>query len=114
MNLIIWHNPRCTKSRQTLALLEDRGLHPQIRRYLEDPPTTAEIRTALRALGLAPIGLMRTKETLFSDLGLGTDSPEDQLIGAMAAHPRLIERPVVFNGDKAALGRPPEAVLAIL
>lgn len=114
MTLTIWHNPRCSKSRQTLALLEARGLAPRIRRYLDDPPTRDEIHAALTALGLPAIGLIRTKEALFADLGLSRDTPEGQLIGAMAAHPRLIERPVVLSGDRAALGRPPEAVLAIL
>lgn len=114
MTLTIWHNPRCTKSRQTLALLEDRGLTPTIRRYLDDAPTGAEIRAALAALNLPAIALVRTKEALFADLGLTKDTPDDELVAAMAAHPRLIERPVVFNGDRAAIGRPPEAVEAIL
>lgn len=114
MTLILWHNPRCTKSRQTLALLEDRGLAPTIRRYLDDAPSEAEIRAALKALGLPAIGLVRTKEALFAELGLTKDSPDDALIAAMAANPRLIERPVVFSGGKAAIGRPPEAVLKLL
>ncbi|GHE05336.1 arsenate reductase [Defluviimonas sp. 20V17] len=114
MTLTIWHNPRCTKSRQTLALLEARGLTPEIRRYLDAPPTEAEIRAALKALGLPAISLLRSKESLFSDLGLTTDSSDETLIAAMAAHPRLIERPLVLHGDRAALGRPPESVLAIL
>ncbi|MDA3887910.1 MAG: arsenate reductase (glutaredoxin) [Allgaiera sp.] len=114
MKLTIWHNPRCTKSRRTLALLEDCGLTPEIRRYLDVPPSGVEIRAALKALGLPAIALLRTKEALFSELGLTTDSSDETLIAAMAAHPRLIERPVVFHGDRAALGRPPEAVLAIL
>jgi len=114
VTLTIWHNPRCTKSRQTLALLEEHGLAPTIRRYLDDAPTEAEIRAALKALDLPAIGLVRTKEALFGELGLTKGSPDDTLIAAMAANPRLIERPVVFTGDKAAIGRPPEAVLKLL
>ncbi len=114
MTLTLWHNPRCSKSREALALLEDRGLAPTIRRYLDDPPTEAEIRAALAALNLPAIGLVRTKEALFAELGLTRDAAEDRLIDAMAAHPKLIERPVLFNGPRAAIGRPPEAVTAIL
>lgn len=114
MTLTIWHNPRCSKSRQTLALLEARGLAPTVRRYLEVPPTEAELRDVLGRLGLPAIGLVRTKETRFRDLGLRHDSDAATLIAAMAENPILIERPVVINGARAALGRPPEAVLDIL
>ncbi|WP_172296654.1 arsenate reductase (glutaredoxin) [Pseudoruegeria sp. HB172150] len=110
----IWHNPRCTKSRETLALLQDKGARITERRYLEDAPTEAEIRDALALLGLPAIGLMRVKEKEFRDQGLSKDSDEATLIAAMAATPKLIERPVVFANGKAALGRPPEAVLEIL
>lgn len=112
--MIIWHNPRCTKSRQTLALLEEKGHAPEIRRYLEDAPTEPELRDALAKLGRPAIELVRTKEAAFKEAGLAKDSPEDALIAAMAANPKLIERPVVFAGSRAALGRPPEAVLEIL
>lgn len=113
-DITIWHNPRCSKSRQTLALIEERGLQPRVRKYLEDAPGEAEIRDALAALGLAPIAAIRTKEPRFGELGLSRDSDPEALIRAMAENPVLIERPVVFNGGKAVLGRPPEAVLAIL
>ena len=110
----IWHNPRCSKSRQTLALVEAQGIAPDVRRYLEDAPSAAEIRAALAALGLRPIEAMRTKEKEFKEMGLAKDSGDDALIRAMAEVPKLIERPIVFNGAKARLGRPPEAVLEIL
>lgn len=113
-DITIWHNPRCTKSRQTLALLQERGIDPQVRLYLTDPPSEAEIRAALAALNLPTLAAMRVKEPEFRVEGLAKDSPEDALIAAMARVPKLIERPVVLANGKAALGRPPEAVLAIL
>lgn len=113
-NVTIWHNPRCTKSRETLALVEGRGLTPTVRRYLDDAPSEAEIRAALTALGLKPIEAMRTKEAEFKAMGLSKDSPDDVLIRAMAEMPKLIERPIVFKDGKARLGRPPEQVLEIL
>lgn len=115
MSITIWHNPRCSKSRQTLALLEDRGIQPNIVLYLETPPGAAELESVLKLLGLGPRDLMRTGEDPYRDLGLtNPDLSRDELIEAMAANPSLIERPVVINGDKAALGRPPESVLKIL
>lgn len=110
--ITIWHNPRCSKSRQTLALLEGRDV--TVRLYLEDAPSVEELRAAQAALGLPVIQMVRSKEAEFKELGLSKDSPEDALLAAMASHPRLIERPVVFANGKAALGRPPEAVLEIL
>lgn len=110
---IIWHNPRCSKSRQTLALLQEHGVEPSIRRYLEDSPSADEIRAALAALKTTPINAMRTKEAQFSALGLSSDTEADTLINAMAQHPILIERPIVFHGNSAAIGRPPQAVLAL-
>lgn len=113
-DVTIWHNPRCSKSRQTLALIEERGVTPSVRRYLADTPSEAEIRAALDALGLKPIEAMRTKEKEFKEIGLSKDSDDDTLIRAMAEVPKLIERPIVFAGGKARLGRPPEQVLEIL
>ncbi len=110
----IWHNPRCSKSRQTLALLQDRGEKIDIRTYLDDAPTTGEIRQALRALDLRAIDIIRTGETIFKELGLSKTDDDDTLIAAMATHPKLIERPIVFKGARAVLGRPPENVLTIL
>ncbi|MEZ5911641.1 MAG: arsenate reductase (glutaredoxin) [Paracoccaceae bacterium] len=109
----IWHNPRCSKSRQTLALLGERGIAPTIRLYLADAPDAAEIRKVLAEAGLPAIALMRRGEATFRELGLSKDSAEADLIAAMVAHPVLIERPVVRHAGKAALGRPPEAVLAL-
>ena len=110
----IWHNPRCSKSRQTLALLQDRGIEPEQRLYLSNGPSIDEIRSVLDMLGVVPSNLMRTQDTLFRDLGLTKDMPANALIAAMAEHPALIERPIVISNGKAAIGRPPEAVLDIL
>ena len=115
MSVTIYHNPRCSKSRQTLALLRERGIEPEVVEYLKTPPDTARLGALLDMLGLAPRDVMRRKEAPYTELGL--DDPtlgRDALIAAMAAHPILIERPIVVSGPKAALGRPPEAVLAIL
>lgn len=113
-DVTIWHNPRCSKSRQTLALVEEQGIAPVVRKYLEDAPSEAEIREALSALGLRPIEAMRVKEREFAEMGLAEDTDDATLVRAMAAVPKLIERPIVFKGGKARLGRPPEAVLEIL
>lgn len=113
MDVIIWHNPRCSKSRETLALLEDEGHEVEERRYLEDMPTKNEIRDVLEKLGKKPSELIRKGEALFKELNLA-EADEDALLIAMVEHPRLIERPIVLAEDKAALGRPPEAVLSIL
>ncbi|UYV36617.1 arsenate reductase (glutaredoxin) [Rhodobacteraceae bacterium D3-12] len=114
MSLTIWHNPRCSKSRQTLALLEENGHVPSIRRYLDDAPSDAELRAAAAALGLRPVDMIRTNEADFKAQGLSRTSDDDTLFAAMARTPKLIERPIVFLDDKAAIGRPPEAVLDIL
>lgn len=115
MSVTIWHNPRCSKSRQTLKLLIDRGMDPAIVKYLETPPDPAELRDALDKLGMAPRALMRRKEPPYKAEGLDDESlPDEALIRAMHDHPVLIERPVVLAGGKAALGRPPERVLEIL
>ncbi|HXV73129.1 MAG TPA: arsenate reductase (glutaredoxin) [Sphingomonadales bacterium] len=112
---VIWHNPRCSKSRAALALLEKRGVKAKVVLYLETPPSAADIKKALGLLRMAPRGLLRKGEGVYSRLGLGNPAlTHAALIAAMARHPILIERPVVFCGRKAALGRPPEAVLEIL
>ena len=111
METTIWHNPRCSKSRQTLALVEARDAAVTVRRYLDDPPTADELRTVLDQLGIEPRALMRTNEPEYRELGLADVTDRDALIDAMAQHPRLIERPVVIVGDRARLGRPPEDVL---
>lgn len=112
--ITIWHNPRCSKSRQTLDLLKREGHDPAIRLYLDAAPSEDELRAAQTALGLPAIAMMRPQEKLFKELGLAKTDTEAKLIAAMASHPRLIERPIVFNGTRAAIGRPPEAVLEIL
>lgn len=114
MTLEIWHNPRCTKSRQTLALLEEKGHAPKVRLYLTDPPDAATLDRVLRALGKEPRELLRRGEAEYKALGLDDAAKSrDELIRAMVEHPILIERPVVIHGEKAALGRPPEQVLAL-
>jgi arsenate reductase len=111
----IYHNPRCSKSRQTLQLLEERKLKAEVIEYLQQPPGKEELEQLLTMLGLEPRQLMRTKEPEYKELGLDDDSlSRGQLIEAMVAHPILIERPIVVHNGKAALGRPPEKVLDIL
>jgi len=112
----IYHNPRCSKSRETLALLQDKGIEPDVVLYLETPPDEQALKTLLRQLGMSSAReLMRRKEDLYKELNLAdSELSEDQLLQAMVAHPKLIERPIVINGDRARIGRPPEAVLEIV
>ncbi|KFZ29964.1 arsenate reductase [Pseudidiomarina atlantica] len=111
----IYHNPRCSKSRQTLALLEEQGIQPSIIEYLKEPLTAADISDLLRKLGFVSAReLIRSKEDAYKELNLKDVDDEAQLINAMVEHPKLIERPIVVKGDQARLGRPPEAVLEIL
>jgi len=110
----IWHNPRCSKSRQTLALLEERGITPVVRLYLDDAPDATTLREVAQKLGKTAVEMMRVKESLFKELGLSKSSSDETLFKAMAENPKLIERPVVLHNGKAAMGRPPEAVLDIL
>lgn len=115
MTVTIYHNPRCSKSRAALALLEENGVAPKIVEYLKTPPSKAEMKRILKGLGLEPRELMRRKEAPYAELGL--DNPKlgrDDLIDAMLENPILIERPVVAKDGKYALGRPPENVLGIL
>jgi arsenate reductase (glutaredoxin) len=109
------YNPRCSKSRQTLALLEERGIAPRIVEYLNTPPSAAQLKTILKKLGLKPRDLLRKSEPLYAELGLkDRDLDDDALIALMVANPILIERPIVVSGKRAAIGRPPENVLKIL
>ena len=111
----IYHNPRCSKSRQTLALLEENGVKPEIVLYLETPPSKEEIRDILNKLSMQPRQLMRIKEDLYKENKLSDKSlSDDQLIDAMVKFPKVIERPIVLANNKAAVGRPPENVLDIL
>jgi len=115
MEVTIYHNPRCSKSRATLELLESRGIEPTIVRYLETPPSPTELAALLNALHMGPRDLLRTGEQEYRELGLDQAGMSDaRLIEAMSEHPRLIERPIVVAGGQARIGRPPEAVLEIL
>ena len=114
-DVTIWHNPRCSKSRQTLELIRSKGIEPTIIEYLKTPPTTAQIDAALKALEGQPRDLLRQKEEAYRALGLAdTTLGHRELVAAMAGNPVLIERPVVFFGTRAVIGRPPEAVLGLL
>ena len=113
--LTIYHNPRCTKSRETLALLHEHGQEPRVVLYLDTPPDHTELQSLLRQLGISPRELLRTKEDEYKALGLNRpDLTDDALIDAMVRHPRLIERPIVSDSQRAVLGRPPENVLELL
>ncbi len=113
MTTTIYHNPRCSKSRQTLGLLQERGIEPEIIEYLVTPPSAEELKNILGLLGKSPRDIMRKKEA--KEAGLDDPALDDEaLIAGMAANPIVIERPIVLNGGKAALGRPPESVIDIL
>jgi arsenate reductase len=115
MSVTIYHNPRCSKSRQTLQLLRDKGIEPNIVEYLSTPPNPAELSDILNRLGLEPRDLMRKKEAEYAEAGL--DNPglsREELIQRMVDYPKVIERPIVLKDNKAAVGRPPENVLEIL
>jgi len=111
----IYHNPRCSKSRETLALLQAHGVEPKVIEYLKTPPSASALKALLAQLGLSARELLRTKEEEYKAAGLDKASvTEAQIIAAMVKHPVLIERPIVVADGKARLGRPPEAVLDIL
>jgi len=112
MTVKIYHNPRCSKSRQTLALLQDNGVEPEVVEYLTTPPSAAELKDVLAKLGLGPKDVLRTKEA--KEEGIDPALDGDALIEAIARHPRTLQRPIVVKGAKAAMGRPPESVLDIL
>lgn len=115
MSFTLYHNPRCSKSRQALQLLEERGIQFQIRQYLETPLNREELASLLLQLGKTPRELMRTSEDLYKDLGLANPSlSEENLLAALVEHPRLIERPILSNGQRAVIGRPPENLLVLL
>ncbi len=113
MPLTIYHNPRCTKSRETLALIEKKGLKPTVVEYLKEPPSASELTRILKMLGLPAAAIVRKKEA--AEAGIDVDAlSEKELIAALVKNPIAIERPIVVSGAKAALGRPPENVLKIL
>ena len=115
MSVTIYHIPRCSKSRQTLALLQERGVEPTVVEYLKSPPSAAQLDRILKALGKQPRELMRKKEAAYKEAGLDDEAlTRKQLLAAMVEHPSVIERPIVVSGTRAAVGRPPEAVLEIL
>jgi len=115
MSVTLYHNPRCSKSRATRALLDERGLDYETILYLDHPPTTDELERLIAMLGLPGArALMRTGEAAYKELGLAGVDDEEALIVAMSEHPILIQRPIVVHGQRAAIGRPPEAVLDIL
>ncbi len=113
MSVTIYHNPRCGKSRATLALLEKKGVRPRVVEYLKTPPDKAELKRLLALLGMTPRALLRAKEA--KEAGLDrAELSDDAIIAGMVAHPIVIERPIVVSRSRAAIGRPPEAVLKIL
>lgn len=112
--ITIWHNPRCSKSRAGMALLEDMGVEAVVYKYLDTPPSKEELSTLLSQLGITPRELMRTKEDIYKELNLKDEESDAKLIEAMVENPKLIERPVVVYGDKAVIGRPMENVQELL
>ena len=110
---VIWHNAQCSKSRQTLELLRANGHDPEIVEYKTNPPSVVEILSVLTMLGMDARELMRKGEGIYKELNLATETDDKTLVKAMHEHPILIERPVVINGEKASIGRPPESVLEI-
>ncbi|MBN9535901.1 MAG: arsenate reductase (glutaredoxin) [Reyranella sp.] len=115
MTVTIWHNPRCSKSRQTLDLLRSKGVEPDVREYLKAPPSKAEVETLIGLVGGDPLELIRDGEAEFKALKLDKSKlGKAEVAKAIAAHPILLQRPIVVSGSRAAIGRPPEAVLALL
>lgn len=112
--MIIWHNPKCSKSREALKLLEEKGTASEVFKYLDTPPSREEIVSLLQKLGISARELMRTKEELYKELGLAKVTEEAKLIDALAQHPKLIERPVLIDGERAVIGRPVEKVIEFL
>ncbi len=110
----IYHNPRCSKSREALKLLEEQGADVEVVKYLDTPPSKEELKSLLKMLGISARELMRTKEAIYKELGLKEVEDEEKLIEAMVEHPRLIERPIVIKDGKAVIGRPPQKVIELL
>lgn len=111
MKARIYHNPRCSKSRATLALLEDRGIELEVVQYLEDPPSVSRLRELLGKLGVTAREIVRSNEDEFRQSGLGPDATEDELLALIERHPRILQRPIVETAAAARIGRPPEQVL---
>ncbi len=108
--ITIWHNPKCSKSREAMAVLEKNGCEAEVIKYLDLAPSKDEIITALTMLGMNPKELMRTKEDIYKELNLKDEDDYDKLVDAMVQHPKLIERPVIFKGNRAIIGRPTEII----
>ena len=111
---VIWHNPKCSKSREALKLLEEKEGNFEVFKYLDTPPSRDEIIVLLGKLGISARELMRMKEDLYKELGLANETDEEKLIDALVDHPKLIERPILIEGDRALIGRPVEKVIEFL
>jgi arsenate reductase len=115
MSLVtLYHNPRCSKSRNTLELLKENSVNPEVILYLDTPPDTRELKVLLKKLGLTAAQLVRRGEDAYKASGLNKDSDDEEILAAMAKYPKLIERPIVVKGSRAVLGRPPENVLELI
>ena len=112
--MIIYHNPRCSKSRQSLALLRENGVEPEVIEYLKTPPDADALRDLLRKLGLAAHEILRTKEDVYTACDLSSETSEAEILSAIVAHPILLERPIIVKGNRAVIGRPPENVRELL
>ena len=113
-NVTIWHNPRCSKSRNAVTLLEEKGIEADVVKYLDTPPSKEELVAVLKMLGISARELMRTKEAIYKELNLKEETDEDKLIDAMVKNPKLIERPIVIKDGKAVIGRPIENIIDLL
>ncbi len=111
---VIWHNPRCSKSREALKLLEENGVEVEVFKYLDEKITKEDIKNILKLIGAKPRDIMRTKESIYKELGLKNVDDDEKLITAMVENPKLIERPIVIKDNKAVIGRPPTKVLDII
>jgi len=113
--ITIWHNPRCSKSRNSVALLEEKGIEAEVVKYLDEVPSVEELKNMLKMLGMSSAReLMRTKEAVYKELNLKEETSEEALLKAMIANPKLIERPIVIKGNKAVIGRPIEKIIELL
>ena len=113
-NVTIWHNPRCSKSRDAISLLKEKSVEAEVVKYLDNPPSKEELIDMLKMLGISARELMRTKEAIYKELGLKDVTDEDALIDAMVNNPKLIERPIVIKDGKAAIGRPIENIMELI
>jgi arsenate reductase len=110
----IWHNPKCSKSREAMEILQDNNCEAEVVKYLEEKPDAKKIKAILKMLGIKPRELMRTKEDIYKELNLNSEKSDEALIEAMAKHPKLIERPIIIKGERAIIGRPTERIAEFL